>query len=127
MSLIERVKQWARGLKRDVIALWIAARDKRTPLAAKLGAAMVATYALSPIDLIPDFVPVLGYLDDLLIVPLGILMAVKLIPPALMAEFRREAAGRDKPVSRTGLVFMLLVWLAGLGLLGWWIYQRVLL
>jgi uncharacterized membrane protein YkvA (DUF1232 family) len=127
MSLLERVKQWARNLKRDVIALWIAARDKRTPLAAKLVAAMVATYALSPIDLIPDFVPVLGYLDDLLIVPLGILMAVKLIPPALMAEFRREAAGRDKPVSRAGLVFMILVWLAGLGLLGWWIYQRVLL
>ena len=127
MSLLERVKQWARNLKRDVIALWIAARDKRTPLAAKLVAAMVATYALSPIDLIPDFVPVLGYLDDLLIVPLGILMAVKLIPPDLMAEFRREAAGREKPVSRAGLVFMILVWLAGLGLLGWWIYQRVLL
>ena len=127
MSLLERVKQWARNLKRDVIALWIAARDKRTPLAAKLVAAMVATYALSPIDLIPDFVPVLGYLDDLLIVPLGILMAVKLIPPALMAEFRPEAAGREKPVSRAGLVFMILVWLAGLGLLGWWIYQRVLL
>ncbi len=125
--MLGRVKQWARNLKRDVIALWIAARDKRTPLAAKLVAAMVATYALSPIDLIPDFVPVLGYLDDLLIVPLGILMAVKLIPPALMAEFRREAAGRDKPVSRAGLVFMILVWLAGLGLLGWWIYQRVLL
>ena len=127
MSLLERVKQWARNLKRDVIALWIAARDKRTPLAAKLVAAMVATYALSPIDLIPDFVPVLGYLDDLLIVPLGILMAVKLIPPAPMAGFRREAAGREKPVSRAGLVFMILVWLAGLGLLGWWIYQRVLL
>ncbi len=127
MSLLERVKHWAKSLKRDVIALWIAARDKRTPLAAKLVAAMVATYALSPIDLIPDFVPVLGYLDDLLIVPLGILMAVKLIPPALMAEFRREAAGREKPVSRAGLVFMILVWLAGLGLLGWWIYQRVLL
>lgn len=124
-SLLERAKRWAKSLKRDVVALWIAARDDRTPLAAKLVAVMVAAYALSPIDLIPDFVPILGYLDDLLIVPAGILLAVKLIPPPLMAEFRLEAARRDKPVSRGGLAFMILVWLACLLLLAWWIYGRV--
>ena len=70
-GVIGRLRSWARGLKRDVVALWLAARDGRTPLAAKLLAGAVAAYALSPIDLIPDFVPVLGYLDDLLIVPAG--------------------------------------------------------
>lgn len=125
MTMFERAKHWAKTLKRDVVALWIAARDGRTPLAAKVVAAMVAAYALSPIDLIPDFVPALGYLDDLLIVPVGILLAVKLVPPPLMAEFRQEAARRDKPVSRGGLAFMVLVWLACLFLLGWWAYGRI--
>jgi uncharacterized membrane protein YkvA (DUF1232 family) len=76
------------------VALWIAARDPGVPWHAKAVAASVAAYALSPIDLIPDVVPVLGYLDDLLIVPLGILLAVRLVPPALMAAFRAEAASR---------------------------------
>ena len=80
-SLIDGAKRWARTIKRDVVALWIAAHDRRVPRSAKVAAGAVAAYALSPIDLIPDFVPVLGYLDDLLIVPLGILLAVRLIPP----------------------------------------------
>ncbi|MGO4815932.1 YkvA family protein, partial [Cupriavidus sp. 2MCAB6] len=88
---LERARQWARHLTRDVVALWIAARDPRTPWHAKALAAGVAAYALSPIDLIPDFIPILGYLDDLLIVPAGIALAVRLIPSELMAEFRREA------------------------------------
>jgi uncharacterized membrane protein YkvA (DUF1232 family) len=75
-------KRWARAIERDVVALWIAARDRRTPSTAKIVAGVVAAYALSPIDLIPDFIPVAGYLDDLLIVPLGIALAVRLIPPA---------------------------------------------
>lgn len=85
---LENAKTWARRIKRDVVALWIAAHDPRTPLAAKLVAGAVAAYALSPIDLIPDFIPVLGYFDDLLIVPLGIMWAVRLVPPLLMDEFR---------------------------------------
>lgn len=97
MRLLERVKRWARRIKRDVVALWIAARDPRTPLPAKVMAAAVAAYALSPIDLIPDFIPVLGYLDDLLIVPVGIMLAVKLIPTPLRAKFRAAAAGRASP------------------------------
>src|SRR5437870_4827402 len=100
VGAIERAKSWARGVKRDVVALWLAGRDPRTPRLAKVLAVAVAAYALSPIDLIPDFVPVLGYLDDIVIVPLGILAVVRLIPPELMAEFRAEAVLCERPVSR---------------------------
>lgn len=75
------LREWARSLKRDVVALWVAARDPRTPLGAKIVAACAAAYALSPVDLIPDFVPILGYLDDLLIVPLGYRSRDPLDPP----------------------------------------------
>jgi uncharacterized membrane protein YkvA (DUF1232 family) len=87
----EAAKAWARSIKRDVVAIWLAARDPRMPWYAKAIAAAVAAYALSPIDLIPDFIPVLGYLDDLVIIPLGILLVIRLIPAEVMAEFRREA------------------------------------
>jgi uncharacterized membrane protein YkvA (DUF1232 family) len=109
---LDRAKLWARAIKRDVIAIWLAARDPRTPWAARILAASVAAYALSPIDLIPDFVPVLGYLDDLLIVPVGIVAVVKLIPPPLLAEFRQAAGSIAlRPVSRVGLAIVVLVWL----------------
>lgn len=109
------LRQWARDLKRDVVALWIAARDPRVPWYAKALAGATAAYALSPIDLIPDFIPVLGYLDDLLIVPAGIWLAVRLIPPALMAEFRETAAHRGgKPVSKAGATFIVLLWLGAI-------------
>lgn len=118
-----RLATWARRLKRDVVALWVAARDPRTRVAAKLLAGAIAAYALSPIDLIPDFIPVLGLLDEMLILPLGIMLAVRLIPAPLMAEFRAAAAAREgKPVSRAGMVAIGLIWLlaaAGLGWLGW--------
>lgn len=117
------VKAWARDLKRDVVALWIAARDRRTPLLAKLLAASVAAYALSPIDLIPDFIPVLGYLDDLLIVPLGILLTIRLVPPALMAEFRIAAEVRaGRPVSRAAAAVVVALWLAGLVAVAVWLW-----
>lgn len=107
-----------------MVALWIAARDARTPWYAKAVAGAVAAYALSPIDLIPDFVPVLGYLDDLLIVPLGIVLAVKLIPAELMAEYRAEAVKRDNPVSKASLAVIVAIWLLGALLLGWWLFGR---
>ena len=117
---IESAKTWARAIKRDVVALWIAARDARTPIAAKLVAGAVAAYALSPVDLIPDFVPVLGYLDDIIIVPLGILLAVRLIPAGLMIEFRNTALAHGaRPISRVGLVAIIAIWLAGALLCGW--------
>ena len=122
-AVLIRVKSWAKALKRDVVALWLAARDARTPLWAKLLAGAVAAYALSPIDLIPDFIPILGYLDDLVIVPLGIVLAVKLIPPALMAEFRARAAAREgRPASFVAAVAIGALWVlmaGGLFMLVW--------
>ena len=95
-----------------MIALWLAGKDPRTPWLAKALAIAVAAYALSPIDLIPDFIPVLGYLDDLLIVPLGILAVVALIPPPLMEEFRKNALTiAQRPVSRTAAMFIATIWL----------------
>ncbi|MET0939979.1 MAG: YkvA family protein [Mesorhizobium sp.] len=116
---------WARRIKRDVVALWIAARDPRTPMLAKVVAGTVAAYALSPIDLIPDFVPVLGYLDDLLIVPVGIMLAIWLVPADLMHEFRTEAAVRQgRPVSRTGAAVIVGIWITSIVFLGWIVWWR---
>lgn len=120
---LDRAIAWARRLRQEVLALWLAARDPRVPWQARLAAAAVAAYALSPIDLIPDFIPVLGYLDDLVIVPLGIMLAVRLVPPALLAESRAAAAGRRGRGSRAGLAMVLAIWLA-LGLLGWSLLAR---
>jgi uncharacterized membrane protein YkvA (DUF1232 family) len=105
-------------LKRDAHLLWFAAKDPRTPLPAKLVGGLVAAYAFSPIDLIPDVVPVLGILDDLIIVPLGLLIALRLIPQPLADEFRTAAdAAADRPVSRTGAILVGLLWAVILGLL----------
>ncbi|MBF9032088.1 DUF1232 domain-containing protein [Rhodobacterales bacterium HKCCE3408] len=110
---MERLRRWARRLKTEAVALWLAARDRRTPVAARIVAAATAAYALSPIDLIPDVIPVLGYLDDLLIVPLGLMVAIRLVPPPLMAEFRQRAAevGAGR-AGRIGAVLVVLAWAA---------------
>lgn len=111
-TLLQRLRQWAKAIKRDVHALWLAARDPRTPWHAKLLALLVAAYALSPIDLIPDFIPVIGYLDDLILVPLGVLLVVRLIPDELMQEFRQRAtAAASRPVSRIAAAVFVLIWL----------------
>ena len=120
-SVLERLRHWAQVLKRDVHALWFAARDPRTPWLAKALALLVAAYALSPIDLIPDFIPVLGYLDDLLLVPLGIWLVIRLIPADLMTEYRAlaERAGA-RPVGKTAACVVVLTWLAlGIALALW--------
>lgn len=123
-TMLARTKQWARAIKRDVIALWIAARDPRVPWYAKALATTIAAYALSPIDLIPDFIPVLGYLDDLVIVPVGILLVVSLIPAPLMAEFRDQAAViAQKPRSTTAAAIIVVVWIAAAALAGWWLWR----
>lgn len=120
--MLKRAKEWARSVKRDVIAVWIAARDPRVPWYAKVLAASVAAYALSPIDLIPDFVPVLGYLDDVIIVPVGILLTVRMIPDGLMDEFRAEAARREeRPTSRAGTFLIVLVWVVALVITARWL------
>ncbi|MGA0593568.1 YkvA family protein [Enterovirga sp. CN4-39] len=119
-----RLKRWARAIRRDVVALWLAARDPRVPWHAKAVAGLVAAYALSPIDLIPDFIPVLGYLDDLILVPLGILLAIRLIPDELMREFRAEAARRERPASRLGIALVILGWIGAAAALAWLFWPR---
>src|SRR3954466_3744467 len=109
---MRQLRDWARTIRRDVVAVWIAARDPRVPWYAKTLALAVAAYALSPIDLIPDFIPIVGYLDDLVIVPLGILLVVKLVPTELMAEFRTEAVRREaKPRSLAAAAVFVAIWI----------------
>lgn len=123
-SALDRAKTWARALKRDVVALWIAARDRRTPWHAKALAGAVAAYALSPIDLIPDFIPVLGYLDDLIIVPCGIALVIRLVPETLMAEFRQEAAlWQSRPQSTIAATIIVAIWLLALAAFVLWLRQ----
>ena len=125
-GLAARLLGWARALKREALALWIAARDPRTPLAARAVAGLTAAYVLSPIDLIPDFIPVLGLLDDAILAPLGILLAIRLTPPALMAEFRAGAARQaQRPVSRIAAAVIVALWLIGAVLTLWWLRTRL--
>ena len=124
MRIFSRLEHWARLARRDLHALYLAARDPRVPWHAKAVAAFVAAYAFSPIDLIPDFVPVLGYLDDLIIVPLGILLAVRLIPPPILAEHRATAElASQRPVSKLGAAAIVSIWLL-LAVVGGWLAYR---
>lgn len=124
--MLQRLKGWARPIKRDVVAIWLAARDPRVPWYAKALAAAVAAYALSPIDLIPDFIPVLGYIDDLVILPLGILLVIRLIPAGLMTELRAEAERRiERPTSRSAAAAIVAIWLIAAGLVLWWSWPHL--
>ena len=112
--MLEKLKQRARHLKAETLALYLAARDPRTPWHAKLLVAGIVAYALSPIDLIPDFVPVLGFLDDLILIPLGIALAIKLVPPSVLAECRtraQETIKIGKPVSWRAGAVIIVIWL----------------
>jgi uncharacterized membrane protein YkvA (DUF1232 family) len=114
-SMWNRLKTWARRMKRDTLALYLASRDPRVPWHAKAMAMATAAYAFSPIDLIPDFVPVLGYLDDLILLPLFIAVTIRLVPPEIMAELRIEADHRltnARPRSTAGAIVIVLIWLS---------------
>lgn len=124
-SILARLKQWARRIKQDVHALYLAARDPRTPWLPKILAVTIAAYALSPIDLIPDFIPVLGYLDDLILLPIAIASVIRLIPPAVMEEHRAAAAARERPISGAGAVGITCIWIAVATLLFWLLWQRL--
>jgi uncharacterized membrane protein YkvA (DUF1232 family) len=118
--MMARLKQWGAALMRDLHAIYLAARDPRVPWYAKALAVAVAGYALSPIDLIPDFIPILGYLDDLLIVPLGIWLAVSLIPADVLTEYRAIAAGAgERPISKMGAIAIIAIWLLAAALMIW--------
>ena len=119
--MFDRWKRWAHIIKRDAHALYLAARDPRVPWYVKALAIVVAAYALSPIDLIPDFIPVLGYLDDLLIVPAGIVLVVRLTPPDILAEHRELAtAAQDRPVSWIAASVIIGIWILAISLTLWW-------
>ena len=124
-TLLARAKRWAALVKRDVLTLWLAARDPRVPWYVKALCAAIAAYALSPIDLIPDFVPVLGYLDEIILLPLAILIAVRLIPVDVLAELRERAQEiADRPVSRVGAIVIISIWIATAALLIWMFWPR---
>jgi uncharacterized membrane protein YkvA (DUF1232 family) len=115
-------KNWAAALKQDTYALYLAARDPRVPRAAKLVVVLVVAYALSPIDLIPDFIPVLGYLDDMLLLPMGIALAIKLMPHDVWEECKSQARAElasELPRNRTAAIVIATVWIALLGLVVW--------
>lgn len=121
------VRTWARSMKRDVVALYLAARDPRVPWYAKALALVVGAYALSPIDLIPDFIPILGYLDDIVIVPVGIALVRRLIPDDVLAEHRLAAERlSDRPVSKTAAFVIIVIWIATLVLTVGWLWRRLL-
>ena len=111
-SFLARLKGWAARFKRDIVALWLAARDPRVPWYAKLASGAVAAYALSPIDLIPDFIPVLGYLDDLILLPLAIAAIVRLIPPPVLSDLRAKADRfAERPRSRWAAAMVTGLWI----------------
>lgn len=121
---MQRVTQWARELKAGLSTLYLAYRDPRTPWYARAGVWLVLAYALSPLDLIPDFVPVLGYLDDVILLPLGIVLVLRLIPAAVWTDSRaRSASGAALPANweRRGACLVVSLWLVVIVIIGWWI------
>lgn len=124
--MFDALKKRARNLKAETFALYLAARHPGTPWYAKLLVALVAAYAFSPIDLIPDFIPVLGYLDDLILIPLGIALAIRLVPPAVLAECRaraQEAVSAGRPVSRAAAAVIVAIWVLLALLCIVWVYE----
>jgi uncharacterized membrane protein YkvA (DUF1232 family) len=129
MALGDRLRDWARRVKRDGVTLWFAGRHPRTPWLAKALGVFVVAYALSPIDLVPDFIPVLGYVDDVLLLPALIWLAMRLLPPEVLAECRAQAeawtaAQHAKPRSRMGAVLVIGVWIGVAVVLWHWLAPR---
>ena len=128
MTWLTTLRAWAKRLKRDVVALWLAAGDERVPWYAKAAAAVVAAYALSPIDLIPDFIPILGYLDDAILLPIGIALTIQMIPAPVMADLRARANElTERPRSTIAAIVVNALWLivgVALTLAAWTYYRR---
>jgi uncharacterized membrane protein YkvA (DUF1232 family) len=127
MKIVALWRQWASRLRLEVLTLYFAYRNPRTPWFAKLWAAIVVAYAFSPVDLIPDFIPILGYLDDLVLIPVGIAVAAKLIPKDILEESKNLARQRidsKKPVNWIAGSVVIAIWVA---LLAFVVYRLVLL
>ncbi|MBE5108589.1 DUF1232 domain-containing protein [Bacillus thuringiensis] len=113
ISIIQKMKKWARNLKKQLLALYLAYRDERVSWYAKLFTMLVVAYAFSPIDLIPDFIPILGYLDDLILVPLGVYLALKLIPKEVLEDCKRKVEERQttsKPKNWITGIIIITLW-----------------
>ncbi|MDR0182841.1 YkvA family protein [Lysobacter arvi] len=121
---MSRLRGWAQALKQQTLIVWFAARDARTPRFARALALVVAAYALSPIDLIPDFIPVLGYLDDVILVPLGLWLVLRMVPPEVIADSQAKAAAMsERPVSRGMAAVVVAIWAIALAVLGVWAWR----
>lgn len=121
---MSRFRKWAGALKQQTLVVYFAARDPRTPWPARLLALGVAAYALSPLDLVPDFIPVFGLLDDLIIVPLGLMIVLRLLPAEVLATSRAKAEhAASKPTSRTMAVFIVALWVIAMSAFGLWIWR----
>jgi uncharacterized membrane protein YkvA (DUF1232 family) len=119
------IREWARSLKRQTLTLYYAVRDPRTPWSAKLVAGCVVAYAISPIDLIPDFIPVLGYLDELIVLPAGIWLALKVIPDDILDAARQKAdMASERPTSNVAAAIIVLIWITAVIVLGRWAYRE---
>jgi uncharacterized membrane protein YkvA (DUF1232 family) len=124
MSWVATLKVRAKSLKRQTLVVYFAARDPRTPAMVRLLAVAVAAYALSPIDLIPDFIPVLGYLDDLILIPIGLALVIRLVPPDVMqAAHTRAEAAAERPTSYPAAAFIVVIWVVALTVVGRWAYR----
>ena len=125
-SFIDSWKARAQQLKTEVYALYLAYKDPRTPWYARIFAAGMVAYAFSPIDLIPDFIPVLGYMDDLVLIPLGVFLAIRMIPVEVMSESRRQARqlmAQGKPVNKVAATIIVLIWIGLAALVGVMVYR----
>ncbi len=121
---LSSLREWSRRLKREALTVYFAARHPDTPVLVRLFALAVAAYALSPIDLIPDFIPVLGYLDDLVLVPLGVWLVVRMLPPAVILAARAQAAAAARqPVSRGAAAVIVCLWAIALAWGAWLSYR----
>ncbi|MDX5417621.1 MAG: DUF1232 domain-containing protein [Hymenobacteraceae bacterium] len=121
--MLQKWKSIVRKLKEDIYTLYLAYRDPRVPFHARVVLIITVAYAFSPIDLIPDFIPVLGYLDDLLLLPLGIWLSIKLLPPEVLNEYREKAKQQllERKPNYTMAVIIVILWL----LMGLWLYRRL--
>jgi len=128
VSFFDKIKQRAASIKMEIYSLYLAYKDPRVPLYARIFAACVVGYAFSPIDFIPDPIPVFGYLDDLILIPLGIWLALKMIPPDVLSECRikaKEIIKQGKPVNKTAAVIIVLIWISLAGLAVFYGYRLI--
>jgi uncharacterized membrane protein YkvA (DUF1232 family) len=125
-KIVDKIRLWARALKSEIAILEAAIRDPRTPWYAKALGVFIVAYAVSPIDLIPDFIPILGFVDDAILLPIGIWAVRRMIPSEIMSEHRASVeSGKRLPPNRTAAAVIITIWVAGLAFSAWWLWRHV--